>query len=134
MWEYRAALAPTTEADFGELVHDGDTIKLLIDLGFDARVEKWIRLAGVHAPELNQPGGQETRAFTLGWLTSRCNAARGLKWPLRIVTEITHTTEPTEIQSFARYIGMVYDASGGGPINLAISTFLTEHPDWPGGK
>jgi hypothetical protein len=115
-------------------VHDGDTIKLLIDLGFDARAEKWIRLAGVHAPELNQTGGPETRQYTRGWLASRCSPSRGLKWPLRVVTEITHTSEPTEVQSFARYIGMVYDIETGGCLNMTISVFLAEHPDWPGGK
>jgi endonuclease YncB( thermonuclease family) len=39
-------------------VHDGDTIKVEIDLGFGIRKTEDFRLAGINAPELNTPAGQ----------------------------------------------------------------------------
>lgn len=129
MWEYRAALP-----DGDAAIHDGDTVKLLIDLGFDVRTEKWIRLADVRAPELNQPGGIETRAFTVGWLRSRTGPQRGLRWPLRVITDMTRAAEPSQVTSFARYVGEIYDVSGGGALNNAVSLFLSGHPEWPPGK
>lgn len=137
MWEYRAAL-PLNSTELRDVVHDGDTVKVLVDLGFDARIEKWIRLAGVRAPEVGQPGSTETWTFVATWLMNRAGfsaaAKRHLRWPLRITTEMTRTEEPTERTSFARYVGTIYDASGGGSLNTAVDAYLLQHPEWPRGK
>lgn len=42
-------------------VHDGDTIRLDVDLGFSAHEEIDFRLLGCNARELSQPGGPEAR-------------------------------------------------------------------------
>lgn len=50
-------------------VHDGDTIKVDIDLGQDMWVKgRAVRLAGVAARELKDPGGVEARDFLKGLL------------------------------------------------------------------
>lgn len=46
-------------------VVDGDTVRLDVDLGFYVQVRMLCRLAGLNAPEHNQPGGpQATLALT----------------------------------------------------------------------
>lgn len=44
-------------------VHDGDTYKLRVDLGFRCAVTIQCRLHGVNAPELNTPDGKVARDF-----------------------------------------------------------------------
>lgn len=130
MWEYRATLSPAAGA-----IHDGDTVRLLIDLGFDVRAEKWIRLAGVSAPEIGTAAGAEVRLFVHQWTTRRLgpNLMTGRKspltWPLRVLTEVTRRSEPTEVMTFARYVGWVYDLETGQCLNEAVNAFLTEKPE-----
>lgn len=56
MFEYRAIVFD---------VHDGDTITVSIDLGFDTWIHnRHLRLKGINAPELkDKPAGQEARDF-----------------------------------------------------------------------
>lgn len=49
-------------------VHDGDTVKVDIDLGFDAHYVTWVRLAGINAPELSTPAGLLARNALVGLL------------------------------------------------------------------
>jgi endonuclease YncB( thermonuclease family) len=126
MWEYRAALAGT----IAESVHDGDTVRLLIDLGFDARVVKWIRLSDVHAPELSQPGGQQTRAYVADWASRTVRS--GGPWPIRVMTDLN--TKANQITSFDRYVGRVWAMADLASLNEYVQAYLAEHPDWPGGK
>lgn len=42
---------------------DGDTIRLLLDLGWDVRMEKNARILGLNAPELNTPEGVAAKAY-----------------------------------------------------------------------
>jgi endonuclease YncB( thermonuclease family) len=44
-------------------VHDGDTFRLRVDLGFRCAVTIQCRLHGVDCPELNTPEGKEARRF-----------------------------------------------------------------------
>jgi endonuclease YncB( thermonuclease family) len=51
-------------------VHDGDTYRLRVDLGFRCAVTIQCRLHDVDCPELDTPAGKAARQFvvdTLGW-------------------------------------------------------------------
>ncbi len=88
-------------------VIDGDTVVLLVAQGFYARQEVHVRIAGLNAPELDEPGGQEARlrlVDALGWLT--------VGWPLRVATR--QVKSGTETMSFARYVADLYVLDGGG--------------------
>jgi endonuclease YncB( thermonuclease family) len=50
-------------------VHDGDTVRVLIDLGFSVRYAADVRLLGLNAIELGDPGGIEAKAHLQGLLT-----------------------------------------------------------------
>lgn len=47
---------------------DGDTIDLLVDLGFHVLARLRFRLKGLDAPEAGTPEGTEATAFTSAWL------------------------------------------------------------------
>lgn len=49
-------------------VHDGDTVKVDVDLGFDAHYVTWIRLLGINAPELATDAGKVSRDALVGLL------------------------------------------------------------------
>lgn len=75
-------------------VHDGDTISLDVDLGFDVHVARMdVRLAGVDAPELNRVDllGEKAKASLLTWLATH----RG---PYEITTAKDHT------EKYGRYL------------------------------
>lgn len=44
-------------------IHDGDTLKLVVDLGFDIAFTTNVRLYGINAPELATPAGKAALAF-----------------------------------------------------------------------
>ncbi len=44
-------------------IHDGDTMTLSIDLGFDVSFRTVARLYGINSPELATPEGKAARAF-----------------------------------------------------------------------
>ena len=49
-------------------VVDGDTVDLIIDLGFDTLRKERFRLYGIDAPEMNTPEGKEAQAWLIGVL------------------------------------------------------------------
>jgi endonuclease YncB( thermonuclease family) len=59
-------------------VHDGDTYRLRVDLGFRCAVTIQCRLHGVDCPELNTPEGKEARHFAMNWLMPYYPEAPGL--------------------------------------------------------
>lgn len=118
MWEYRAACLH---------VIDGDTIRVLADTGFGGRHEIDVRLLGVSAPELGQPGGAEAKAFVATWIGPH---STDLRWPLLIKTSITTTPEPAERRSFIRYLADVYDLATGASLNVTLRDYLAQHPEW----
>lgn len=86
---------------------DGDTIVLDIDLGLSVwRHDLRIRLAGVKAPELRQPGGKESREF----LASLCP-------PASTLTVVTHKDRT---EKYGRYLGTLYTNDQPVPINQLI--------------
>jgi micrococcal nuclease len=46
-------------------VHDGDTLTVLLDVGFNLFARWPVRLVGINARELNMPGGVEARDHLL---------------------------------------------------------------------
>jgi endonuclease YncB( thermonuclease family) len=56
-------------SDFGpyrgivDLVHDGDTIYVKLDLGFDLTVYARVRIFGINAPELSTDAGKAARDY-----------------------------------------------------------------------
>jgi endonuclease YncB( thermonuclease family) len=75
-------------------VHDGDTITLDVDCGFDWHmVHMDVRLGGVDAPELHRPDhlGEDARGFLLTWLAAHPG-------PYVITTEQDHT------EKYGRYL------------------------------
>ncbi len=61
MYEYLAALVS---------VHDGDTLRLDCDLGFDVHLPRLdVRLLGIDCPELGRPDGlgERARDFVIAW-------------------------------------------------------------------
>lgn len=84
-------------------VHDGDSIKVAISLGFEVWSQTWIRLLDVRAPELSEADGPQARNDVLDWLAEYAPDSR-----VEVVTY--RTSQPLEIrfrQSFTRYIGVV---------------------------
>jgi micrococcal nuclease len=49
-------------------VVDGDTVDLMIDLGFDTFRHERFRLYGIDAPEMNTPEGKDAKAWLIGVL------------------------------------------------------------------
>jgi micrococcal nuclease len=50
-----------------ERVVDGDTVDIVIDLGFSVFRRERIRLYGIDAPEINTEAGKLAKAFVEGW-------------------------------------------------------------------
>jgi len=122
MWDYRAQL---------HRFIDGDTLVLALDQGFSGRQEEHIRLVGVSAPELREPGGVECAAFTVGWVSS----LPVLRWPLYVVTEPNTNPEPTERRTLVRYLAHVYDISDRTRcLNADLDAFLSLHLEWGSGR
>lgn len=46
-----------------DLVHDGDTVYVRLDVGFDLTVYTRIRIDGINAPELSTQAGKDARDF-----------------------------------------------------------------------
>jgi|SRR5215216_144680 len=123
MWDYRAAALR---------VIDGDTVVFLTDTGFHGRQEVELRLAEVSAPELNQLGGLETKAFVVGWIEQ--NGAPLMRWPFRMQTQVNTNPEPAEKRSFTRYIGWIHSFATSRSLNMDVIDYLDQHPQWGSGS
>lgn len=114
MWDYPGVV---------ENVHDGDTITVTIDRGFEEhRVAMKLRLEGVFAPELKQLGGEETHAFTQAWLSE--HSAPGVEFPL-VVTTVRLKNGKREVKTLERYVARV-DSPSGESLNKAVAAFVAE--------
>lgn len=113
MWQYRASLIE---------VSDGDTVRLLVDCGFSARMQVDVRLLDVWAPELaDAVGGLAAKQFVELWF-----GAHWLRktWPVMVQTQITKAVEPTQRRSFVRYIGEIWPVDGGVTLNERLRAYL----------
>ncbi len=90
-------------AEVVEKAHDGDTIKLLIDLGYDNFTKKNIRLQNINAAEINDVDPQ---------VREQAVAAREyLRSLLPIGTKVIIFSEKFR-QSFTRYVGFIHLSDG----------------------
>lgn len=62
MYEYSATVIKVT---------DGDTLHLLVDLGFTVREEIEVRLARINAPEMSTAAGKLAKAYAEDWLSGQ---------------------------------------------------------------
>lgn len=141
MWDFRATLSR---------LHDGDSFWVLGDTMFGQRYEPELRLLDVHAPELTasgdpppprplrlprfgEPGGLETTAFVRGWLYDAEQVEPPRRWYLYVQTVQTKTYEPTQKQTFTRWLATVWrfdQRDPGASLNAAVTGFLAGHPEW----
>lgn len=124
--------------DFSDPIHDGDTLWVTVDRGERDHQDLDIRLRFVFAPEIDEPGGIETKIQLLALVG-------GFKdpWPFSLETFYTKTGNP--IRSLDRLIGILWvgdpDDIRSRPtgsvlsdsINVKLMAFLSLHPDWGGG-
>jgi hypothetical protein len=122
-WLWAARLPDNTDA-----VHDGDTVRLELDLGFNQRGIYALRLRDVFAPELKQPGGIASRSFVEGWLHRYDSGA----WPF--IVETFRTKTGRDLTTLERYVALVFSAASPlDELNEAVQLFLRQHPEWGGG-
>lgn len=120
-------------------VHDGDSLRMVLDTGFDSRHEPSLRLLGAFAPELRQPGGAEMRKVALDWVTEwTTGGGRDLAWPFWVETVQTTTlVEPKQRATLGRFVATVWRYDGrytiGDPLNEVINGVLEANPQWGGG-
>lgn len=88
-------------------IHDGDTVKLCADRGGGDWWPFWLRLAGVYAPELSEPGGIEARDWLAMYLFSLPPKTTGM-------VTVTHRrmTSDNDIKSLDRYVGDLFIGYG----------------------
>ena len=88
-------------------VIDGDTVDLLIDLGFGVHVKERCRLYGIDAPEMPTAQGQAARAY----LESLIGTATG---ELFVATRKMTRKPKEKTDKYGRYLAVLYD----GPHSL----------------
>ena len=88
-------------------VIDGDTVDLLIDLGFGVHVKERCRLYGIDAPEMPTEAGKAAKAY----LESLIKAATG---ELFVATRKMTRKPKEKTDKYGRYLAVLYD----GPYSL----------------
>jgi hypothetical protein len=140
MFDYRARLSDKVRKQ-GD---DGDTVLLIWDQGRGTHGEEAVRLAGVWAPELGEPGYREAADHLAGILRAATAEAlsEGRRWPFHLFTEPNTAVEPSERQSITRFVGQLYILRPGfkwvpdpaDSINRMMAAFLAGHPEWGKGQ
>lgn len=86
-------------------VHDGDTITVDIDLGFNTWLRgQRLRLAGISALELSMPGGREARINLMRELPAGTTVK---------IASLKADIDPAAVTSFDRYVVTVWAAGRG---------------------
>jgi len=83
-------------------VHDGDTLRLDVDLGFDIHHASLdVRLLGIDCPELGRPDGlgERARGFVVAWF-----AKHGTQCVIETVRDQT--------EKYGRYLATIVSADG----------------------
>lgn len=102
---------------------DGDTLRVVLDQGFGDTKKIDLRLFNTYAPEHDEKGGPETRAFVLRWLDQ--NRQSGQEWPYVVTVQRVHD-DTHEIATLGRYVGTLTNA-GGESLNAAVTAFITNN-------
>jgi endonuclease YncB( thermonuclease family) len=82
-------------------VHDGDTFRMNLDVGFEADHFPWLRLKDYSCPELSDPGGLDARNTTFELLREHLPT-------LWVETFKAHAGWADMSKSFARYLAAVH--------------------------
>ena len=98
-------------------VIDGDTVDLLIDLGFGVHVKERCRLYGIDAPEMPTEAGKTAKAY----LESLLGAATG---ELFVATRKMTRKPKEKTDKYGRYLAVLYD--GGHTVDMFIHGDQTE--------
>lgn len=105
-----------------DTVHDGDTFAVRADVGLDSHPVVWVRLKDVEAPELNEPGGKETR--------DHLKALIPYETPCKVTTEKAPRSGQ-EKRTFIRYVAEV-ELQGGRSLNEEMERFIRVNGYGPG--
>ena len=93
-------------------VVDGDTVDLIIDLGFDTLRKERFRLYGIDAPEMRTKAGKEAKA----WLWEALQ-------PLEAIYVQTIQLETkAKRDKYGRFLAVLYDDLGDIDANRAMKT------------
>jgi micrococcal nuclease len=97
-------------------VVDGDTVDLIIDLGFDTSRKERFRLYGIDAPEMNTAEGKEAKA----WLWEALQ-------PLEVIYVQTIQLETkAKRDKYGRFLAVLYGDLGDLRANLPPKTLAVE--------
>jgi len=96
-------------------VVDGDTVDVIIDLGFDVFLEKRVRMAGVNAPESRTRDLEEKAKGlkTKAWLIEKFNTDEQI---------IIETSLDNQYGKFGRVLGTFYIGDALLSVNLEMLT------------
>ena len=97
-------------------VVDGDTVDLVIDLGFDTSRKERFRLYGIDAPEMNTPAGKEAKA----WLE---DAIRPLG---AIYVQTVQLETKAKRDKYGRFLAVLYGNLGDLRAKLPPKTLALE--------
>ena len=94
-------------------VVDGDTVDVIIDLGFDVFLEKRVRMAGVNAPESRTRNLEEKAKGlkTKAWLIEKFNTEKQI---------IIETSLDNQYGKFGRVLGTFYIGDDLLSVNLEM--------------
>ena len=94
-------------------VVDGDTVDVIIDLGFDVFLEKRVRMAGVNAPESRTRNLEEKAKGlkTKAWLIEKFNTEKQI---------IIETSLDNQYGKFGRVLGTFYVGDSLMSVNLEM--------------
>lgn len=101
--------------------HDGDTVKVVLDQGFGDTKLVDIRLLGVYAPELSQPGGKECKEFVAEWFAK--NNPSQSRWGVIVTTSRMKSTD-REQTTLSRYVGVITSMDGSSNLNAEVVEFI----------
>lgn len=121
MWDRRASYVSN---------HDGDTVTVVLDQGFNDTKTLDIRLFGVYAPELSERGGPECQKFVQDWFGEQISRVVG-DWSF-IVTTMRMKKADHEQMTFTRYVGMITSLDGSQSLNALVTQYILDN-NFPGG-
>jgi micrococcal nuclease len=93
-------------------VVDGDTVDLIIDLGFDTSRKERFRLYGIDAPEMNTLAGKEAKA----WLREALQSFGA------IYVQTIQLSTKTKRDKYGRFLAVLYDDLGDIDANRPMKT------------